>query len=83
VPQAGAATAAPPAGVPVSAPAAGAGKVPPGGGKPAGPKLPNPLDVVLGPAAGLAGGVASFAEDAAGFVGGAASGIGDFLDSIF
>jgi hypothetical protein len=57
--------------------------VPGGGGRPPGLKLPNPLEVVLGPAAGLVGGLAGFAEDAAGVVGGAASGLGDFLDSIF
>jgi hypothetical protein len=83
VPQAGAGVAAPPAGIPASPPAAGAGSVAPGGGKPTAPRLPNPLDIVLGPAAGLVGGVASFAEDAAGLVGGVAGGIDDFLDSIF
>ena len=57
--------------------------MPGGGAKPPGLNLPNPLDVVLGPAAGLAGGVASFVEDAAGFAGGVASKIDDFLDSIF
>jgi hypothetical protein len=65
-------------------PPATGGKAPGGGGgKQPGLKLPNPLDIVLGPAAGLVGGVASFAEDAAGVVGGVASGIDDFLDSIF
>ena len=74
---------APPTGV-SQLPGAGApGGKAPGGGKQPGTKLPNPLDIVLGPAAGLAGGVASFAEDAAGLVGGVAGGIEDFLDSIF
>ena len=53
---------------------------PPGGGKGPGLKLPNPLEVLLGPAAGLAGGVAGFVEDAAGVAGGIAGGIDDFLD---
>lgn len=69
---------APPVGV--SQPPATGGTA---GGKQPGVKLPNPLDIVLGPAAGLAGGVASFAEDAAGVVGDVAGGIQDFLDSIF
>ncbi len=47
--------------------------------KPPGLKLPNPLEVVLGPAAGFVEGAAGFAEDAAGVVGGIAGGIGDFL----
>ena len=73
---------APPAGV-AQPPTGGAtGGTAPGGAKP-GTRLPNPLDIVLGPAAGLAGGVASFAEDAAGVVGNVAGGIQDFLDSIF
>lgn len=71
---------APPAGV--SQPPA-TGGTPAGGGKQSGIQLPNPLDVVLGPAAGLAGGVANFAQDAAGVVGQVAGGIQDFLDSIF
>ena len=53
-----------------------------GGTKP-GIKIPNPLEVLLGGAAGLAGGIAGAAEDAAGLVGGVAGGVSDFLDSIF
>ena len=73
-------TSTPPTNVSTPPPATG-GKTP-GGGKQPGTKLPNPLDIILGPATGLVGGVASFAEDAADVVGGIAGGIGDFLDSI-
>ena len=73
----------PPAGISQPPATGSTGGRPTGGGKQSGINLPNPLDVVLGPAAGLAGGVANFAQDAAGVVGGVASGIQDFLDSIF
>lgn len=74
---------APPAGISQPAGGAATGGAATAGGKQSGIRLPNPLDIVLGPAAGLAGGVANFAQDAAGVVGDVAGNIQDFLDSIF
>jgi hypothetical protein len=71
-----------------------AGTVQGGGVQPGGLKLPNPLDIILGNAGGLAGGLTGLAgdlrggltnaaEDAANLGAGLASGIREFLDSIF
>ena len=64
-------------------PAGGAAPPPAAGGTKPGVRIPNPLEVLLGGAAGAVGGVASAVEDATGLAVAVAGGVSDFLESIF